>query len=77
MRRLCRDIRPRMLWPYRQMPEPQTMQQLANAPLVQVHRKHRGDLRPQIDPPPANHAIPLYLRAGAHPAHNLSPLLPR
>jgi hypothetical protein len=53
------------------MPKPQTSQQFANAPLVQVQRKRLGDLRLQINPPPAHDPIRFQHRAGPNPIGHL------
>jgi hypothetical protein len=60
---------------HRDVPKSQAPEQLANAPLMQMHFEHRSDLGLQINPPPAHHAVLLRVRTLADPPGYLFLLL--
>ena len=56
---------------HRDVPKPQAPQQFANAALVQVQRERFGDLRLQINPPPAHDPVLVQRWPGPNPIGDL------
>jgi hypothetical protein len=77
MRLLGLAIRLRMARADRDASETEPPQLLANAALVQAHRKCHRNLVAEINAPPADHAVLLTVGTRAHPLGNLRQLFVR
>ena len=71
---LCLKVALRVHGMPRHVAEIQPLQKLADAALMQVNMKFRGDAVTQVGTAPAHHAIRLEVRAALYPLGHLTPL---